>query len=201
MIKRELPDKFFEFLLQATGEDLFPVVKEALKFSDPVTSIRLNPFKPLPSHIPSFANNAIELNDRVPWCRDGFYLPERPYFTHDPSLHAGAYYVQEPSSMILEVLRPIINGEEVQESGSIGGNKAGLRILDLCAAPGGKTTHLISMAPSDAYIVANEVVKSRLPALKENVLKWGVHSVVVTSREASAFTSDEIGRASCRERV
>ncbi len=181
MIKRELPAKFLEFLLQATGEDLFPVVKEALETSSPVTSIRLNPFKPLPSHVPSFANNAIELNDRVPWCRDGYYLPERPYFTHDPSLHAGAYYVQEASSMFLEILRPILNSFTEKP----------IRILDLCAAPGGKSTHLISMAPPDSHIVVNEVVKNRLPALKENIIKWGVHSVIVTSREASAFASQQ----------
>ena len=179
MIKRELPDKFLEFLLQATGEDLFPLVKEAIESSSPVTSIRLNPFKPLPPEIQSFANNAIEMNDRVPWCSDGYYLPERPYFTHDPSLHAGAYYVQEASSMFLETLRPLLNSFTEKP----------IRILDLCAAPGGKSTHLISMAPPESHIVVNEVVKNRLPALKENIIKWGVHSVNITSREASAFAS------------
>ena len=179
MIKRELPDKFLEFLLQATGEDLFPLVKEAIESSSPVTSIRLNPFKPLPPEIQSFANNAIEMNDRVPWCSDGYYLPERPYFTHDPSLHAGAYYVQEASSMFLEILRPLLNSFTEKP----------IRILDLCAAPGGKSTHLISMAPPESHIVVNEVVKNRLPALKENIIKWGVHSVNITSREASAFAS------------
>lgn len=179
MIKRELPDKFLEFLLQATGEDLFPLVKEAIESSSPVTSIRLNPFKPLPPEIQSFANNAIEMNDRVPWCSDGYYLPERPFFTHDPSLHAGAYYVQEASSMFLEILRPLLNSFTEKP----------IRILDLCAAPGGKSTHLISMAPPESHIVVNEVVKNRLPALKENIIKWGVHSVNITSREASAFAS------------
>jgi len=179
VIKRELPDKFLEFLLQATGEDLFPLVKEAIESSSPVTSIRLNPFKPLPPEIQSFANNAIEMNDRVPWCSDGYYLPERPYFTHDPSLHAGAYYVQEASSMFLEILRPLLNSFTEKP----------IRILDLCAAPGGKSTHLISMAPPESHIVVNEVVKNRLPALKENIIKWGVHSVNITSREASAFAS------------
>lgn len=179
MIKRELPDKFLEFLLQATGEDLFSLVKEAIESSSPVTSIRLNPFKPLPPEIQSFANNAIEMNDRVPWCSDGYYLPERPYFTHDPSLHAGAYYVQEASSMFLEILRPLLNSFTEKP----------IRILDLCAAPGGKSTHLISMAPLESHIVVNEVVKNRLPALKENIIKWGVHSVNITSREASAFAS------------
>lgn len=179
MIKRELPDKFLEFLLQATGEDLFSLVKEAIESSSPVTSIRLNPFKPLPPEIQSFANNAIEMNDRVPWCSDGYYLPERPFFTHDPSLHAGAYYVQEASSMFLEILRPLLNSFTEKP----------IRILDLCAAPGGKSTHLISMAPPESHIVVNEVVKNRLPALKENIIKWGVHSVNITSREASAFAS------------
>lgn len=179
MIKRELPDKFLEFLLQATGEDLFSLVKEAIESSSPVTSIRLNPFKPLPPEIQSFANNAIEMNDRVPWCSDGYYLPERPFFTHDPSLHAGAYYVQEASSMFLEILRPLLNSFTEKP----------IRILDLCAAPGGKSTHLISMAPLESHIVVNEVVKNRLPALKENIIKWGVHSVNITSREASAFAS------------
>ena len=81
--------------------------------------------------------------------------------------------------MFLETLRPLLNSFTEKP----------IRILDLCAAPGGKSTHLISMAPPESHIVVNEVVKNRLPALKENIIKWGVHSVNITSREASAFAS------------
>lgn len=114
--------------------------------------------------------------DRVPWCDTGYYLGRRPQFTLDPLLHAGCYYVQEASSMFLE--------QAVKQTGA---DRDGLRILDLCAAPGGKTTHLSSLAGKGTVVVANEVVRARASILAENVVKWGSGNTIVTSSDPEAF--------------
>ena len=114
--------------------------------------------------------------ERVPWCETGYYLEKRPSFTLDPLFHAGCYYVQESSSMFLE-----------QAIRQIKGDSPGLRILDLCAAPGGKTTHLASLAGKGTVIVANEVIRQRASVLAENVVKWGTGNIVVTSSDPIAF--------------
>ncbi len=109
----------------------------------------------------------------VPWCPGGFYLDKRPTFTLDPLFHAGAYYVQEASSMFLY--------QVVQEALRILPPHDGpLRVLDLCAAPGGKSTLLIDALPDDAVLVANEVVHTRANILAENLSKWGYPHVLVT---------------------
>lgn len=112
----------------------------------------------------------------VPWSTGhGFYFPERPVFTADPLFHAGGYYVQEASSMFLGYLFGRICPQ------------AGLRTLDLCAAPGGKTTHLASLLTDGGVVVANEVVRNRAVTLTENVQKWGTGNVVVTSNDPADF--------------
>ncbi len=137
----------------------------ALEAKAPV-SVRLNPRKRWEGWTtPPFAEATA-----VPWCSEGWYLPERPVFTLDPLLHAGAYYAQEASSMFLdEVVR------------RCAGRDQPLRVLDLCAAPGGKTTLLQSVLPEGSWIVANEVVRSRLGALRENIERWGGSSVAIVS--------------------
>jgi len=175
--KRALPNKFQDYLLEAAGSDRTPIILDALESTTPSVSIRLNPLKPLSVKVDSIANEAINIGDKVPWCPDGYYLPSRPNFTLDPAFHAGAYYVQEPSSMFLALLKPLF--ADISQP----------RVLDLCAAPGGKTTHLVSMLPLNSYIVANEIVKNRVAPLKENLLKWGNHRVEVTSKDASEVAS------------
>jgi len=172
-----LPDLFKEYLYEAAGSDRAPIVLDALESTAPSVSIRINPLKPLLKSVDSVVNEAIAIGDKVPWCPDGYYLPSRPNFTLDPALHAGAYYVQEPSSMFLALLKPLL------------ADISNPRVLDLCAAPGGKTTHLVSMLPLNSYIVANEVVKNRVAPLKENLLKWGNHAVEVTSKDAREISS------------
>lgn len=130
------------------------------------TAIRLNPFK-------KFAHTH---TDRVPWCENGFYLESRPRFAHDPLWHAGAYYVQEASSMFLEkAIQAVVNSPVLA--------------LDLCAAPGGKSTHLLSLLPQGSLLVSNEVIHSRISVLRENVLKWGRPDIVITNSDPSRFAS------------
>lgn len=135
--------------------------------SPSLTSFRLNPFKK------QFDSQPGEV---VPWCSTGFYLKERPSFTHDPVFHGGAYYVQEASSMFLE--------QAFKQSVT---QQTKLRVLDLCAAPGGKSTHLLSMLNKESLLVSNEVIRSRATVLSENIEKWGNSNVVVTNNDPQDF--------------
>lgn len=134
----------------------------------PVVSLRLNPGKPADLS----SDWAVT---PVPWCSDGRYLKARPSFTMDPLLHAGAYYVQEASSMfiwhILSALFP---------------RDASLRAADICAAPGGKST-LLAAYFEQALVVANEVIRTRVPVLTENLVKWGSAHTIVTNNDPSHF--------------
>ena len=110
----------------------------------------------------------------VPWCPDGYYLPERPQFTLDPLLHAGAYYVQEASSMFLwQVL--------VQHAAP------DWLVLDMCAAPGGKSTLIGSFLSERGFLVCNEFVPQRANILAENISKWGRGNTLVTNNAPAHF--------------
>ncbi|MGI8951830.1 MAG: methyltransferase RsmF C-terminal domain-like protein [Chitinophagaceae bacterium] len=170
-----LPIEFITSLHNIKGFNKETFVK-AHSSGEQVTSIRINPSKfSMVNCQFSIENIQLSINGKVPWCSQGFYLSERPSFTFDPLFHAGVYYVQEASSMFLwHVL-----GQTIQ-------HKKNLKILDLCAAPGGKTTLLASYF-NDGLIVGNEIIKSRVNVLIENVTKWGNENVVVTNNEAKDF--------------
>jgi 16S rRNA C967 or C1407 C5-methylase (RsmB/RsmF family)/NOL1/NOP2/fmu family ribosome biogenesis protein len=129
-------------------------------------SIRVNPQK-LSTH---------PYQDQIPWAATGYYLNERPPFTLDPLLHAGGYYVQEPSSMFLE--QAVL--QTIDPNGA-------LNVLDLCAAPGGKSTHLLSLLSKKSLVVSNEVIRSRALILTENIQKWGSLNTVVTNNDPKDF--------------
>ena len=132
------------------------------------TSIRINPAK-APTAMP--ANPTA-----VPWSSFGYYLDTRPSFTFDPLFHAGTYYVQEASSMFLEqAVRQTVDLEKPQ------------RILDCCAAPGGKSTLLQSLLSADSLLVSNEVIKSRVSVLQENMIKWGAANTVISNNDPRDF--------------
>ena len=114
--------------------------------------------------------------ERIPWCKNGFYLDSRPSFTLDPLFHAGTYYVQEASSMLIEqAIKQIVEP-----------NKA-IKVLDLCAAPGGKSTHILDLINDKSLLVSNEVIGSRVSVLQENLLKWGYSNSVVTNLDPKIF--------------
>ncbi|MBK9637262.1 MAG: methyltransferase domain-containing protein [Bacteroidetes bacterium] len=118
---------------------------------------------------------------KVTWCAKGVYLSTRPIFTYDPLFHAGTYYVQEAGSMLLEkLLTPIL--EE---------NK-NLKILDLCAAPGGKSTHILSLMNGDGILVSNETIPIRNKILRQNIAKWGYSNCIVTQNKAEDFAKGKI---------
>lgn len=131
------------------------------------TSIRINPEK-WKGELP---------NDRILWSENGYYLQERPSFTHDPLFHAGCYYVQEASSQFLSHVAKTILPKDVP-----------LKVLDLCAAPGGKSTLLASELNDDSLLVSNEVIRMRSHILAENIAKWGKSNVVVTNNDPENFS-------------
>lgn len=114
----------------------------------------------------------------VPWCNMGYYLDERPDFTADPLLHAGVYYVQEASSMFIQyALKQVMDVTQP------------LLALDLCAAPGGKSTLLLDTLSPESLLVSNEVIRARANILRENIAKWGRANAIVTNSDPKAFQS------------
>ena len=161
-----LPKEFITYTSALFGAEMWQRFLSAFE-GETLTSIRLNPWK-LPSE-PIFKNA-----QPVPWCKNGFWLNKRPNFTKDPLLHAGAYYVQEAGSMFLDqVLREHI--------------KTPVLALDLCAAPGGKSTLMRAVLPSGSMLVSNEVDRKRANILLENMQKQGHADVLITHNYPQDF--------------
>ena len=173
-----LKEGFRKYLEEAIGHENALVAFSALDRSASV-SVRLNPYK-----VPSLPERWTRA---VPWSRHGRFLDDRPSFTLDPLFHAGAYYVQDSSSMFVgHVFRTVL--------GTLPGVKdRPVRVLDLCAAPGGKTTDLAAslreVYGSGFVLVSNEVMRQRVSVLASNVAVWGDPCVVVTCDDPSRFSS------------
>ena len=150
-----------EFIGQLQGllPDEWEALVESITASEPSVAVRVNEARG--AKVPAGAR-------RVPWCAEGFYLADRPAFTFDTDWHAGHYYVQDASSMfIAHVIKHFVHEP--------------VRYLDLCAAPGGKTTAAMQALPQRSLIVANEIVPPRARVLADNVIRWGNPRCVVTS--------------------
>lgn len=163
----QLPEQLLKSLESVKGFD-----KEAFdkvhQSGEQVTSIRINPAKQAELKIQK---------SKIPWTEFGYYLESRPSFTFDPLFHAGTYYVQEASSIFLEqALKQTVDLTKP------------IKVLDLCAAPGGKSTHIQSLISKDSLLVSNEVIRSRANSLKDNIIKWGCENVVVTNNDPNNFS-------------
>lgn len=163
----KLPPPLLDSLQQVEGFDRNAFVR-VHESGEQITSVRLNPHKPAMHQLP--------IAGSVPWCPQGYYLSERPSFVLDPLLHAGVYYVQEASGMFLE--------QALKQTTDL---SQPLRVLDLCAAPGGKSTLLQSLIRVESVLVSNEVIKTRAVILEENITKWGAPNVIVTNNDAADF--------------
>ena len=166
-----LPADFVAETRRIMGDERFNRYLGAFDEEAP-TSIRVNA-----------ARGAFADGERVPWCEEGYYLADRPQFTFDPLLHAGCYYVQEASSMfVTHILRSALSNHNCQLS-TINCQLA----LDLCAAPGGKSTALRSVLPDDCVLVSNEPMGNRAQILLENITKWGAPNCIVTNNYPRDF--------------
>ncbi|MDR2475315.1 MAG: rRNA cytosine-C5-methyltransferase [Bacteroidales bacterium] len=158
----QLPVEFLLFAKRFFASE-YNSFLQALALSPPV-SVRINRQK----------NTVPPTSNPTPWCSAGYYLEQRPAFIFDPLFHAGCYYVQEASSMFLEqAIQQYVHHP--------------VRVLDACAAPGGKSTHLLSLLPEGSLLVANEVIRSRAGILAENIAKWGCANVTVTANDPADF--------------
>lgn len=166
-MKRELDKGFIESVESLRGRcggDVLDGLVQSLQDDDPATAIRVNPGK------------GVELGEgarRVAWNNHGAMIDgPRPRFTFDPAMHQGLYYVQDPSSMIMET----VVGELTAAGNPV-------VYVDTCAAPGGKTTAAISALPKGSVVIANEYDRRRAEVLVENIIKWGFPDVIVTNND------------------
>ena len=163
-----LPDGFEEMVRSMIGESEWNAFVEALS-DEPSVSVRLNS-KITDSQYLTFNSQL----STVKWCEHGRYLSERPKFTYDPAFHAGAYYVQEASSMFVwQVLTQLVEQDAL--------------VLDMCAAPGGKSTAIAQYLSEEGFLVSNEYVPQRAHVLVENITKWGAPNCVVTNNAPRHF--------------
>ena len=154
----KLPEAFIDQLRELLPEE-WEALAKAITSSEPSVAVRVNEARGV---------SVPECTERVPWCEQGFYLGDRPAFTFDTDWHAGRYYVQDASSMfIAHVIRSFIHEP--------------VCYLDLCAAPGGKTTAAIQALPQGSMTVANEIMPPRARVLADNIIRWGDPRCVVTS--------------------
>jgi 16S rRNA C967 or C1407 C5-methylase (RsmB/RsmF family)/NOL1/NOP2/fmu family ribosome biogenesis protein len=192
----QLPESFLNSLQDVEGFNR-ETFEKVHREGEQVTSVRINPAKASIANRESSIENPLNDNvsesslilsaslvrdsrftvhDGVPWSQYGYYLEKRPSFTFDPLFHAGCYYVQEASSMFLEqALQQLVDLSQP------------LKILDLSAAPGGKSTHIQSLISKESLLVSNEVIRSRCAVLTDNSIKWGSSNVVVTNNDPAAF--------------
>lgn len=179
-----LPAGFCEEMRSNLGQEESARLFEAMQ-KEPSVSIRINRRKVADPE--AFMARFNDFSPRaVPWCESGFYLEGRPDFIHDPLLHAGTYYVQEAGSMVYEtILNNLINSLELDSEP----DNRPLAVLDLCAAPGGKTTAMLNALSGNYLLVANEIDRKRVRILKENIDKWGDPNVIVTNSPPVKFES------------
>ena len=166
---KRLPEFFLESLEGIEGFDRSSFLK-VHESGEQVTSIRINPNKL------NDVQTIVSDSEKIPWTAYGYYLKERPSFTFDPLFHAGCYYVQEASSMFLE--QAFLQLLDLSKP---------LKVLDLCAAPGGKSTHIQSLISSNSLLVSNEIIRSRNNILVDNIIKWGCANVFVSNNDPSSF--------------
>lgn len=176
-----LPEEFISYTKEIFGEERWKNFMDSFTQPLPV-SVRLNPFKVDVDYAElasDFNDGMLAGSEMVGWCRNAYYLPSRPNFTLDPLLHAGAYYVQEASSMFLDtVLRQYVD--------------APVHMLDLCAAPGGKSTLARAALPEGSVLMTNEPDRRRANILMENIQKQGHPDAVVTNNYAIDYQRSKL---------
>lgn len=156
----KLPEEFCNRMKDLVGEEFDDFIKS---YDTQINrGIRINTLK---CDDVETAAKTLGVNDRVDWCSTGFYAGDDVSGRH-PYHGAGVFYFQEPSAMCVAEHMPI--GEDS-------------KILDLCAAPGGKTTHIGARMKNRGLLVANEIISKRAAILSENVERMGLTNAIVTN--------------------
>ncbi|MCC8137426.1 MAG: RsmB/NOP family class I SAM-dependent RNA methyltransferase [Clostridiales bacterium] len=162
-VRERLPEDFICRMrnqLEEEAEDFFSCYDKT-----PYAGIRINTGK-LSSK--EAAKRLPFVRERIPWTNNGFYVDENAAVSRHPYYYAGLYYIQEPSAMLPAARLPIEPGD---------------RVLDLCAAPGGKTTELASRLNGTGLLVANDASASRAKALVKNLSVWGAANICITAEQ------------------
>lgn len=157
----ELPEEFLDRMKEQLGEEYGAFLESYEKES--YAGLRVNTGKCTVEEFQKLVPFAIH---PIPWTENGFYIEKTEQATKHPCYYAGLYYVQEPSAMLPASRLPVQPGE---------------RVLDLCAAPGGKATELASRLEGQGLLVANDVSASRAKALLKNLTMWGCTNFCVTA--------------------
>ncbi len=167
----QLPEAFIASIKEKLGDESEAFLSALDEISP--TSIRLNSIKSPPGFFETDT-------EKVPWNTEGRYLKERPIFTLDPLFHGGAYYVQEASSMFLKhIFNETVNRYDP------------IYVLDMCAAPGGKSTLMADLLGEDDLLVVNDVIRTRVTILKENLQKWGFENIIFCNQDPETFADLE----------
>ncbi|NPA26049.1 MAG: NOL1/NOP2/sun family putative RNA methylase [Chloroflexi bacterium] len=157
----DLPPLFVDRMRAFLGPEEYDAYRGALE-GPPHVGLRVNTLK---IDVETFRRIAPFTLEPVPWCPTGFRVVDGPRPGKHPYHAAGLYYIQEPSAMApAEILAP----------------QPGERVLDLAAAPGGKTTHLASLMQGQGLLVANDVQPKRVHEMTNNLDRWGARHIVVT---------------------
>lgn len=130
---------------------------------DSFSGLRVNTLKNAPEEFEKISPFPLE---KIPWANNGYYYDASIHPAKHPYYYAGLYYIQEPSAMVPASLLPIFPGDKV---------------LDLCAAPGGKSTELAAKLQGDGILVANDISNSRAKGLLKNLELFGVVNAIVLS--------------------
>ena len=157
----ELPIQYTEKMQRLLGEEYpeyLASFEESRYFGLRVNTLKLS--------MEDFQKKALFSLSPVPWCKEGFYYLEKERPSKHPYYHAGLYYLQEPSAMSPGVILPIMPGE---------------RVLDICAAPGGKSTQLGARLQGEGLLIANDISAGRAKALLKNMELFGIRNSVVMS--------------------
>jgi NOL1/NOP2/sun family putative RNA methylase len=164
-MKYALPEALLDSL-KCIAAPKVPAFIQLHESEEMLTSVRKNQAKP---------SSVFLEEEAIAWSSTGKYLIERPSFTADPLFHAGAYYVQEASSMFLE---QVLKQSDLTKT---------LKVLDLCAAPGGKSTLISSLLTDESLLLANEIIKTRVPILSDNLIRWGKANTYVSNNDPKDF--------------
>lgn len=169
----ELPLEYQKAMKELLGEEYKTYLASFAE--DRLYGLRVNTLKTTPEEL---AEKGVFSLSPVPWCPEGFYYAEEERPAKHPYYHAGLYYLQEPSAMTPGAVLPVSPGE---------------RVLDICAAPGGKSTQLAAKLAGEGLLVANDISTGRAKSLLKNIELCGIRNAIVMSEPPAKLAERFVG--------